>query len=560
MNRNLTLAGLMMLLAALGFACSGSDGDNNKGDVITDLVNYDAPFGEVSDDTVPGVDVPMGELGEVAEILADTTPDTINNAPYFAVGPCDPPAAGFANLKGEVRDSFGGIVSGAGAVFSGGLTGDIDGYGRFYLCSVPAGEKTSVMVKLPRTLMWGSFSGYAPTSKTVTPADGDELLLAFRLKMASFLTFDETAAAAGGEASDGTTKVLFPAAAFVDANGAAHTGPVNIQVTTFDSGDPEDLESFPGDFAGVDGETQVGLFSLGFVDVQLFDADENPLQLAGGKPATLSFKLANLDPADTTIPMWYFDETTGTWIREGDGTVNQIDGTITATVAHFTTWNADKPVTLTDCVKGVVQDQDAQPLVGAAVYGTGQGSGTSGAGGAFCLNFYPGATFQIRGSLISDGNLFKTEAPYTSYTGIAAGGQNCNSPDLCATLPEPVTLTYKDLVARCLNITLTDATEAHTDRGTLTINQGELGVVYSGKMNGLTSVCVELMAGMDFSAQLNAMGPDADGNFQEAFCFPKTFNGSEIQGGTIMGSDPSTCGGTCDELVMECKVFGRGPV
>jgi hypothetical protein len=395
-------------------------------------------------------------------------------------------------------------------------------------------------------------------SKTLTLEDGEERLLNFRLKASQFSALDAATVAAGGNATDGATLVTFPANAFVTATGAAFAGPVNVQISTFDSSNADDLESFPGDFAGVDGETEVGLFSLGFVDVQLFDEDQNPLQLAEGKKATLVFPVKNLEPTDTTIPMWYFDEAQGTWIREGEGTVDQGTGLITAEVAHFSTWNADKPVTLTDCVTGVAQDAEGNPLPGAVVYGTGQGNGKADAEGKFCVNFYPKAAFQFRGNLYDAGMVYNTTVPYSTFAGTRDGGQSCTTPAGCEVLPAPVVFEGVETVTHCLNVKLQDATANHK-KGTLEISSSSAGgTIYSSKMNGATSACVEIPAGFTINAYVMAM---TEGT--EAFCGVYTYNGVDLtQGGgaIVISAGDAACGqDACDELVLKCQEYSGHP-
>ena len=476
----------------------------------------------------------------------------------FSLTQCDAPDPGKGNIIGQVHDSWSTVLSGKSAVTFGKVTGDVDGYGRFYLCNVPAGESLAVTVNLPRTFAWDWFSGYAPVTKTLTLGDGEERFLNFRLKMGNFSQVDADAVASGTAVGDGTTDITFPANAVAKSDGSPFSGPLNVQISSFNAADPEDLESFPGDFAGVDAGAEVGLFSLGFVDVQIFDNDENPLQLAEGKIATLSFPVQNLLPSDTTIPMWYFDEAQGTWIRDGEGTVDQTTGRITAEVSHFTFWNADKPVTLTDCITGVAQNGDGSPLAGAMVYGSGQGYGHADDSGNFCVNFYPKATFEVRGNFYDAGVLYQAVKPYVSYTGSREGGQSCLDPTTCLPLAAPVVFEGSEASTRCLNVTLQNATTNHKS-GTLTISDSVNAVtVYNGSMNGSASACIELPASGEFNINLNAM----TGNV-EAFCGISSFNGEPLAAETwsiTLGDIPTSCQeGGCDEVILTCEEFsGHG--
>lgn len=479
----------------------------------------------------------------------------------FATEPCAAPDPGFGNVIGEVTDTMGSVVSGTDAVTDGPTAGDINGYGRFYICNVPAGQELLITVRIPRESIWGTFNGYAPQSKAVTPVDGKETLLSFRLKQSSVQVLDEATVAAGGLATDGQTKVTFPAGAIVKADGSAYTGKMNVQIATFNAADPADLESFPGDFAGIDDDgIEVGLYSLGFVDVQLFDDAENPLQLATGKTATLTFPVANLAAGDTSIPMWYFDEGQGTWIREGEGTVDLGSNTITAEVGHFTQWNADKPVNLTDCVVGIAKDENGNPLAGALVYGTGQGKGVSDANGAFCINFYPKSTFEVRGSAVANGQIFKADVPGVSFTGPRDGGYKCDNPSVCNALAAPIVLKKVAGEVGCVNISISGVDSTIKKYGELYIYDTEAGTaLYGAKTGSSSSVCVEMPVNTKFTVQLNAFNPGARG---ESFCMPKTFNGADVSNGMPiqLGATAASCSvGGCAELTLTCQSHG-GPM
>lgn len=64
-----------------------------------------------------------------------------------------------------------------------------------------------------------------------------------------------------------------------------------------------------------------------------------PLKLASGKTASLSYPKPTGDGSPSSMPLWYFDAETGQWIEEGLATLR--DGMYTGTVKHFTDWNLD---------------------------------------------------------------------------------------------------------------------------------------------------------------------------------------------------------------------------
>ncbi|MEO1714601.1 MAG: astroprincin family protein, partial [Bacteroidota bacterium] len=128
--------------------------------------------------------------------------------------------------------------------------------------------------------------------------------------------------------------------------------------------DPGFQDQMPGDMRAVDAnEETVLLVSMGMMAVELQTPSGDPLQIS--EPATLTIPV----PADlvadapATIPLWYFDEDMGTWIEEGQATLqgNEYVGVVN----HFTFWNCDVPYPLIQ-LDGQVLFND-KPLEGYTV-------------------------------------------------------------------------------------------------------------------------------------------------------------------------------------------------
>jgi hypothetical protein len=98
----------------------------------------------------------------------------------------------------------------------------------------------------------------------------------------------------------------------------------------------------PGDLRGIgiDGK-EAALQSFGMMDVELRDDNGNKLQLASGQQATITMaipdSLQGMAPA--TIPLWYFNDSTGRWMQQGSGT--RQGNSFVGNVGHFTWWNFD---------------------------------------------------------------------------------------------------------------------------------------------------------------------------------------------------------------------------
>ncbi|WP_323815533.1 carboxypeptidase regulatory-like domain-containing protein [Cellvibrio sp. NN19] len=183
-----------------------------------------------------------------------------------------------------------------------------------------------------------------------------------------------SASSAASLTVDGNVLVELPANAFVTANGSVATGTITPSLTVIDpSGDASVM---PGNYEVRNPDTgAISLIeSFGAIDASFRDAQGNLLQLADNTSATISIPLANgANSAPTTIPLFYFDETTGYWVQEGEATLTQANGQYfyRGTVTHFTTWNADR-IYETVNVTGCIRDADNNPLANARIVASGR--------------------------------------------------------------------------------------------------------------------------------------------------------------------------------------------
>lgn len=153
-------------------------------------------------------------------------------------------------------------------------------------------------------------------------------------------------ASSGGdiEFRNGGSSVFFEPNSIVRANGTSYNGTVVVATQYLNPTDADINERMPGDLRGVSttGST-VGLRSFGMVAVELTDEAGQKLQIRNGMKASLSVaipsSLSSTSPA--TIPLWYFNDTTGLWKQEGFAIKNgdKYEGD----VSHFTFWNCDDP-------------------------------------------------------------------------------------------------------------------------------------------------------------------------------------------------------------------------
>ncbi|GEM_PF-6152697 len=234
-----------------------------------------------------------------------------------------------ATVFGEVMDENGFPVAGA-VVTSGSQTTTTDQNGYF--------ELGNATVQTNRALVTGAKTGYISTSKTPPVSNG------FAQTQITLMTdaVYEVSASSGttAELSDGGT-VRLPANGILQ-NGQVYSGTVEIHARHIDPSSDGFFNRFPGDFSATqtDGSSTT-LYSYGVLGVTLTDPSGTPLTLAAGDSAILSWPIAadQLASAPATIPLWYYNESSGLWIEEGFA---QSDGAeYIGKVGHFSWHNAD---------------------------------------------------------------------------------------------------------------------------------------------------------------------------------------------------------------------------
>jgi hypothetical protein len=134
--------------------------------------------------------------------------------------------------------------------------------------------------------------------------------------------------------------VAFGDSSFVDPTAnTSYSGSVSVYTTYLDPTVTGSLNSMPGDLRGINSAGQTVLIqSYGMMDVELQGSAGQKLQIASGKPATLTFGIptALQSNAPATIPMWYFNDTTGKWIQQG--TATKQGNSYIGQAGHFTFW------------------------------------------------------------------------------------------------------------------------------------------------------------------------------------------------------------------------------
>jgi hypothetical protein len=184
--------------------------------------------------------------------------------------------------------------------------------------------------------------GYVPLSIIHT----GEALDAMELKLAKAETFTIDAAKPLDVTDSRGTRIAIPAGSLVDAQGLAPTGPIQLNLRTYDLRN----EQMVGDMSAIDSSGQrVMLSSIGAFSAEFTDSSGKYFNLRNGSKASITLKV---DPGNTftgAVPLWWYDTARGLWVEEGMG--NVVNGVATGQVGHFSVWNFDVKSVNPACIK-----------------------------------------------------------------------------------------------------------------------------------------------------------------------------------------------------------------
>jgi uncharacterized protein (TIGR02145 family) len=234
-------------------------------------------------------------------------------------------------VTNENDEAMSGAIVRVGSAF---LTTDKFGY--FEIKNVEVNETAATFSV--------SKNEYFKLTKTFMAKEGKSAF--FRIKLTRKESIGTIDAASGGDVSlsNGTT-ISLPADGVKNAStGVSYTGLITVSAHYIDPTAADIAGIMPGDLRGLrtNGDLNV-LDSYGMLEVELTGASSELLQIADGKKATLNMAIPSslTATAPATIPLWYFDETTGLWKEEG--AANKVGNQYVGEVAHFSIWNCDNP-------------------------------------------------------------------------------------------------------------------------------------------------------------------------------------------------------------------------
>lgn len=264
------------------------------------------------------------------------------------------PAPATGTVQGRVVASADSQPVADARVSVGALSTRTSADGSFTLADVPRAARAVLRVEA---------AGFVDGLTAVEVRGGATATTALRLVRAAAAVSFDAASAATVTAAGSTAQVSLPAGSLVnEATGAAASGTVTASVTPIDPA--ADPQSMPGDYSVSD---TVRIESFGAIKVDLRDASGARLDLRPGTTATIRIPLSSRgDTPPASIPLWWFDESTGRWVEEGSATLTGTapDQYYEGQVSHFTFWNADQ-VQDTIYVNGCVRNAAGQPVVDA---------------------------------------------------------------------------------------------------------------------------------------------------------------------------------------------------
>jgi len=313
-----------------------------------------------------------------------------------------------SSVSGFVTDETGNPIMFA-SVAAGDKVALTDAYGYFKIVNASLAE----MAGQVNVIKTGYFDGY----KTFTPLESKETFV--RLKL---LTKSETgtvdAAAGGAVATSDGGKITLPANGIVTAKeGAVYSGQVHISARLINPSEESSLHlDMPGDSRGTDTDGHLkALKTFSTIAVELTGSSGQLLQLAEGKPATLSLPIPSSLMADapTTIDLWSYDTKTGLWKQEG--TATKTGDVYIGTVTHFSFWEGAEGIPLVNFTAQIT-DATAQPLANVPVSITMSGMPKNAGYGRFG---YTDANGFITGAVFANSNLvldILTPCALTAYS------------------------------------------------------------------------------------------------------------------------------------------------
>lgn len=241
-----------------------------------------------------------------------------------------------ATLSGRIIDETDQPIMGARVSYLSGNTNievDTDEYGNFLIEDVTNKGKAAFI----SVTYLGKFEAFRKFSLVPNRYNYTEV------KMLDRQVIGSIEASEGGRLTmNNRSSIELPKDGIVTAQGAPYAGDVAVAMTWIDPSADDLAQRMIGDLSGLDQDGSFrSLSSMGMLQVELSDAAGNELNIGLGETAELKFPIPSslMDKAESTIPLWSYNEDIGTWIQEG--TANKEGDFYVGSVSHFSSWNVD---------------------------------------------------------------------------------------------------------------------------------------------------------------------------------------------------------------------------
>lgn len=183
-------------------------------------------------------------------------------------------------------------------------------------------ELNNILANKYGTQITASKEGFVRNILTVYPRLNQQMfkviVLTQKVNSATFLTTQGTTVSMGSQ-----TSLVIPPNSIVNAtDGSDHSGQVLLKWTMHDITDAQFANLVPGELTGIDSsKTSKGLAPLGVIQMEMTDANGQPLRLAQGKTARMNYQVpaSYKGSLEEKIPSWTFDTKKYRWVRNGDG-------------------------------------------------------------------------------------------------------------------------------------------------------------------------------------------------------------------------------------------------
>ena len=126
---------------------------------------------------------------------------------------------------------------------------------------------------------------------------------------------------------------------YVNHNGSNYAGSIDVSMHYLAPSNDETYKVMPGSLLGsLENNEAVILENYGMIAVNLFSTDGESLNLAEGTTATIELPIdpSQMSFAPESIPLWYFNDELGYWIKEGEAI--KIGDKYVGEVSHFSWW------------------------------------------------------------------------------------------------------------------------------------------------------------------------------------------------------------------------------